>query len=166
MLTLGLAAFPALPRPGPAPDALSLSRDTGLAPDPAAAAGPDELPANTGLFGRIPPLASALLPGDAAPLMLLLLGSGLMLGPALSAAAPVPAPAAVVPVALRACPSSTCAALLAKLSELRLSPQEAASGDRLQTSSTLLLPHRLSCSTCMHTRQHMGHHGMARTGGV
>lgn len=42
----------------------------------------------------------------------------------------------------------TCAARLAKLREDSVSWAEVDSGDRLQTSSTLLLPHRLSCSTC------------------
>lgn len=124
MLTRGLAALPAAPKPGPVPDVLSLNRDAGLTPGPAgppavtvdappgltplARPMPDD-PAKTGLFGRMPPLASPLPPAalgaDTAPLMLLLLGSGLMLGPAVSAALLVPAVAD--PVTLRVWPSST-----------------------------------------------------------
>lgn len=48
--------------------------------------------------------------------------------------------------------ASTWAALEAKLREERVSPADAASGDRLQTSITLEDPQRESCSTCMADR--------------
>jgi hypothetical protein len=174
MLTLGLLPLPMLPplpaSPTLASDTLSLKHDPGLTPTPPAAApvgapppdppltrtglGPGEPGANTGLLARTAPLASAP-PAPAAVLpcpegccafKLLLLGSGLRPPPP-SALLP-PAGVGADPVTLRAWPSSTCAALLAKFRELRLSLQDVASGDRLHTSSTLLLPHKLSCRTC------------------
>ena len=43
----------------------------------------------------------------------------------------------------------TWAALDAKLREDRVSPADAASGDKLQTSITFEDPHSESCSTCV-----------------
>jgi hypothetical protein len=66
--------------------------------------------------------------------------------PSLAPATP-PLLACLSAVTLLTGPSSTCAALLAKLRDERVSCVEMASGDRLQTSITLLLPHKLSWST-------------------
>ena len=68
-------------------------------------------------------------------------------------------PAAVV-AALRAWPSSTWAARDAKLSDDRVSPDEAASGERLHTSSTLLVPHKLSCRTWGNKQSHQLKNGL------
>lgn len=175
LLTRGLPMLPPmLISPGPVPEVRSLRRDAGRG-DPAAppaspaapavlltTAAPPALPllrpglwltGYTGLLARRDALMSLPLPGEAAaaagrPLPLLL-------GSKLGAAGPYSCRALLLVLgaaavgALRAWPSSTCAALDAKLSELTVSPHEAASGDRLHTNSTLLLPHKLSCRTCI-----------------
>lgn len=46
----------------------------------------------------------------------------------------------------------TWAALVAKLRDDKVSPADAASGDRLHTSITFEDPHRESCSTCVAAR--------------
>jgi len=176
LLTRGLPTHtPLLINPGPVPEVRSLRREAGRG-DPAAppaspaapavpltTAAPPTLPllrpglgltGYTGLLARRDALMLLPLPGEAAaaagrPLPLLL-GSKLgATGPPQSWAVLLLVLGAAAVGALRAWPSSTCAALDAKLSELTVSPHEAASGDRLHTSSTLLLPHKLSCRTCM-----------------
>lgn len=131
---------------GGVPADLSLMRDDGLTgkplPDvragsPLSAVLPPELPPKFGLFALpVPPAEGT--PSAAASVLL-----------ACPSAAPVaPFATAVLSAVDRlAAPNSTCAALEAKFKDDTVSEHDCASGDKLHTSSTLLVPHRLSCKT-------------------